>query len=205
MAVREIVLTTLSPDLSSVLGRLGYNPNKTQIDETMRDQIVETIRWAAPFIRPKAHVMETSILKKSPDTTTLEGGLQFKSSKVAALLSNATSASLMVCTIGNDLKDETDKAIKAGEMTRAVILDAIASEAVEALADHVTEVLAREHRLRGLKPTMRFSPGYGDLKTDVHDRLLPLLEAEKIGVSCHPENFILKPEKSISALIGWIK
>jgi hypothetical protein len=90
-------------------------------------------------------------------------------------------------------------------MTRAVILDAVASEAVETFADHVNEILAREHSLSGLKPTMRFSPGYGDLRTDIHTKLLPLLESERIGIRSHPQNFILYPEKTISAVIGWVK
>jgi hypothetical protein len=51
---------------------------------------------------------------------------------------------------------------------------------------------------------MRYSPGYGDLGTEVHSFMLPLLDAGGIGVSYHPDSFILVPEKTISAFTGWI-
>jgi cobalamin-dependent methionine synthase I len=50
---------------------------------------------------------------------------------------------------------------------------------------------------------MRDSPGYGDLGTDIQPDILRLLDAGKIGIACQPESFILIPEKSITAIIGW--
>lgn len=205
MPVREFILPTLLPPLNHVLGRLGYNPNKTEMDEVIRGQIIETIQWAGGYIHPAAHVLDVNIVKKQADITVLEGGLPLQSAKLSAILADAVSVSLLVCTIGNKLKEQAVKASDAGEMTRAVILDAVASEAVEAFADQITEILSRERQLQGLRPTMRYSPGYGDLKTDIHHALLPLLEAEKIGVRHHPGNFILTPEKTVTAVIGWVK
>lgn len=205
MPVREMVLPTILPSLQNVLGRMGYNPNKTELDGSIRDRIIEAVQWAGQFIHPAAHVLDLNILKKETGLVLLEEGLALHSEKLTHILSGAQSVSLMVCTIGNALKDKTAEDSNAGNMTRAVILDAIASEAVEAFADYITEILARERGLQGLRPTMRYSPGYGDLQTDIHRDLLPLLEADKIGISHHPDNFILFPEKTITAVVGWTR
>ena len=205
MPVREIVLPTILPSLRNVLGRMGYNPSKTELDGATRDRIIEAIQWSGQFIRPAAHVLDLNILKKETGLVLLEEGLSLRSDKISQILSGAQSVSLMVCTIGNALKDKAAGESGAGNMTRAIILDAVASEAVEAFADYVTEILSRERGLQGLRPTMRYSPGYGDLQTDIHRDLLPLLEADKIGISHHPENFILFPEKTITAVVGWTR
>lgn len=203
--IRPFILPVILPPFENVLGRLGYNPKKTSLDEKTEQEIRDALKFSGSFIHPKAHAMELPVVKCDAGSVTLEEGLVFHSAKLAQVLAKARQATVLACTIGQELKEETDRLTAAGEMTRAVILDAIASEAVEAFADHINEILAREHSLRGLKPAMRFSPGYGDLRTDIHAQLLPLLRSEEIGIRFHPENFILYPEKSISAVIGWFR
>lgn len=205
MNIRRFELPVILPDVKTVLGRLGYNPNKSQLEEALLNNIRSEIFGAGAAIHPVGHALEEPLKSANNGIVSTVSGLNFKSMKLCDLLQGVNTITLMVCTIGNQLKELSESLSASGQMTRAVILDAIASEAVEAFADYITEVLTREKGLLRLKPTMRFSPGYGDLKTDVHREMLPLLESDKIGIRFHPDNFILFPEKSISAVIGWKK
>jgi hypothetical protein len=203
MTVREIVISSVEPPLEAVLGRLGYNKNKSQLDESLFSQIKSEIATAINIAEPKAHILDQKIISTKDDSITIESGLVFFSAKLAKILAKSKSVSLFACTIGEKLTIETEKLLREGQAARSVILDAAGSETVEAFADYISEVLQREKKLFRLKPAMRYSPGYGDLKTNVHKELLPLLESAEIGITSNPDNFILKPEKSITAIIGW--
>ena len=54
----------------------------------------------------------------------------------------------------------------------------------------------------GYERTMRFSPGYGEWPLKAQEKLLPLVEADKIGVTL-TDTDIMIPRKSVSAIIGW--
>ncbi len=205
MNLKKYSLPTILPSLNTVLGRLGYNFKKSILDEKTELMIKKEIESASHFIKPSGHSLDCRILNQTDDAVTLDSGISLQSKKLSKILENAEKVTLLICTIGKLLPDETARLMKNEEITRAVILDAIGSEAVEAFADYMTGVLMQENTVFGLKPSMRYSPGYGDLNTETHKEILPLLEADKIGVGCHKESFILIPEKSISAIIGWLQ
>ncbi len=204
-AVRAFRLPTILPKLENVMGRLGYNPKKTRLDDVTRELILSEMDYARPHIHPAGHTRDNRIERRDNGSVFLESGIELKSSKLAGILAKAEKVTVLACTIGDELKQRFDKEAKGEQLTRAVILDAIASESVEAFADHITDILAQEYNYSGYRPTMRFSPGYGDFKTAIHSILLPFLDADKAGISSDPVTHILSPEKTISAVIGWVK
>jgi hypothetical protein len=203
MTARYFALPVIKPGLSDVLGRLGYNPKKTELDDRTLGLVEGGISYSMPYNKPVGLSVDCLVAGKGPESVTLDCGIVFRSKRLALIMKNCVSATVLACTIGSALTGEIVRLTEEGEISRAVILDAAASESVEAFAQYINSVLAREKVLRNLKPVMRFSPGYGDLKTDIQPEILKLLGAEKIGLTCSPENFILKPEKSITAIIGW--
>ena len=50
----------------------------------------------------------------------------------------------------------------------------------------------------------RFSPGYGDWDVHAQPDLLRLTQAETIGISL-TESFMLRPRKSVTAVIGLLR
>jgi len=203
MKIRRLAPPAIIPSIEKVMGRLGYNKKKTKVDDSIIQKIQNEISSSINIIHPIGNVLENKITSKYDDFIVLESGLKLKSRKICNILKDVSSVSLMICTIGKEITEKTIDLTKREDFSTAVILDAIGSEAVEALADYIEKTLSIEKSYLGLKPTMRYSPGYGDLKTDIHKEMLPLLEATSIGISFHQESYILIPEKSISAFIGW--
>jgi cobalamin-dependent methionine synthase I len=82
--------------------------------------------------------------------------------------------------------------------TRALIMQAIGTERVEALLDMLTEELKKEYGK--LRP--RFSVGYGDAPLAAQREITARLDtARQIGVSLS-DSLIMTPTKSVTAIIG---
>ncbi len=127
-----------------------------------------------------------------------------KSRALADRLKGADKAALFVCTIGRGLADAVDKYVTKGEIARATVLDAAGSEAVEALADQIDNMIKAKARAEGYAATARFSPGYGDWTIFDQVKVLKILGSGRIGVKT-TKTCIMVPEKSVSACIGLIK
>ena len=85
---------------------------------------------------------------------------------------------------------------------KAVMLQALGSERVEALCDSFCTEIASELEENGGICTRRFSPGYGDLPLDIQREIFSSLECTKrIGVSLG-DNLFMTPTKSVTAIIG---
>ena len=86
--------------------------------------------------------------------------------------------------------------------SRAIILQALGSERVEAVCDEFCREMTEE--LLPLNRTLRprFSPGYGDLALDVQRDIFSALDITRnLGVSLG-ENLMMTPQKSVTAIIG---
>jgi hypothetical protein len=192
----------IQPPINKVLSRMGYNYKKSEITEDLMFSIQKEINEARTYIQPSAVSITLEITKIDSDTVNLERDITLKSVKLAKLLEKSKSVIIFACTIGDGVEKRSAEYIGVGEMTKGIIWDAIGSEAVEASADFINGVIAQEMQIMKKSITKRFSPGYGDLKTDVHSDIMPLLETEDLGIGFDKKNFILKPEKSITAIIG---
>ena len=85
-------------------------------------------------------------------------------------------------------------------MAKAVVLDALASVAVEQLCQKLEDQIGRD--FTQYYKTWRFSPGYGDLPVTLQRDFLNVLDApRKIGV-CTNESSMLTPAKSVTAVVG---
>jgi hypothetical protein len=200
---RAFSLPSITPPLDRVLSRMGYNRKKSILDDNILSMVAKEIEYSVPLIKPSGRTLDCLVKKIEKGTVAMDCGIKFRSVKLSKIMANASRATLILCTIGNLLPGKTTELLNEGLMTRALITDAIGSEAVEAFADYITGVLKQERSLLRMKKTIRYSPGYGDLGTEVHKSMLPLLDSKSIGVSYLPDSFILIPEKTISAIIGW--
>lgn len=86
------------------------------------------------------------------------------------------------------------------DMAQAVVLDAMASVAIEQFMDKIE--LELKERYKGLFFTNRFSPGYGDYPLEKQREVIKILNTEKkIGLSLS-DSLMLNPTKSVTAVIG---
>ena len=129
--------------------------------------------------------------------TVMLGQVALPSRSLAATLTGSREAILMAATVGVGI----DRLLlRYGRLSpvRALLLQAIGAERVEALLSVFTE--EREAELGRI--TRRFSPGYGDLPLASQRELLPLLDAERtLGITLG-EALLMSPTKSVTAIAG---
>ncbi|MBQ7828072.1 MAG: Vitamin B12 dependent methionine synthase activation subunit [Clostridia bacterium] len=83
--------------------------------------------------------------------------------------------------------------------SKALMLQAIGAERIEALCDSFCNDLAREYETT-IRP--RFSPGYGDLPLDCQKQIFALLDCERrIGLTLG-DSLLMSPTKSVTAFAG---
>ncbi len=86
--------------------------------------------------------------------------------------------------------------------SRALIMQALGAERVEALCDTFNADITAEAAGLGLVTVPRFSPGYGDLPLEVQKEFTALLDcAHLIGINLN-ESMLMSPSKSVTAVIG---
>lgn len=129
----------------------------------------------------------------TPDSTLLQGN------SIRQHLEGCEKAVIMCATIGSDV-DKLIRQAQITDMSKAVVLDAMGSVAVENLCDRVDELVAKE--TGNLHSTWRFSPGYGDYPIELQKHFLQLLDAQKKIGLCTNDSFLLTPIKSVTAITG---
>lgn len=136
------------------------------------------------------------------DGTAIPGaGLALDGADIREHLADCSEAVLMAATVGPGV-DTLLRREQVRDMTDAVITDACAGAAVEAVCDMLESELRTEFSGRGLYLTDRFSPGYGDLPLGMQRSLCAALDAERrIGLTVTPGG-MLAPVKSVTAILG---
>ena len=129
------------------------------------------------------------------------GFLQIKSRDLSKNLSGCDRAVLFAATIGAG----ADRLIaKYGKIqpSRALILDALGSAAIEGwcnlLNEQVRAIAQKNNRF--LRP--RFSAGYGDFPIAIQPQLLTALDARRKAGIYLTDSCMMLPTKSVSAVIG---
>lgn len=185
-------------DKKQVLRYLGYKGQ--YIDKNINSIIDKCVKETENTVQNK-FLYEVFPLVRDKDYMYLKGtNVVLRGKDIHAQLKKSKSCALMAVTIGSGI----EKSIRYYEkvsLTKATIMDACATVAVEALCDKVEQDIRKIAENQGLYITERYSPGYGDFSIDIQKNILRVLETYRIGLTC-TDNFILMPRKSVTALIG---
>ena len=134
-----------------------------------------------------------------PDGELSGAGFAPQGEDVRALLAPCDRAILIGVTLGAEV-EALVRRTQVTNMADAVILDALASAAVENVCDNLCADLASQVAPRFL--TDRFSPGYGDMPLAQQALFFSALDiTRRIGVSLTPGGLMI-PQKSVTAIIG---
>ena len=186
--VIEIDKKLIIPKKTELVCRLGG------AIESFGESFFSSEREVISAISPRAVYVEAPIIREG-NLLRIEG-LVTDSVGLSKALWGYDSAVLFAVTLGAGV----DRLILgAGKisMERAFLLDAIASAYAEALCDY-----AEEYVCRGRRHGKRYSIGYGDLPIEKQKIQLSILDSErKIGLYLL-DSCLMKPEKSITAIIG---
>lgn len=129
---------------------------------------------------------------------TVDFGFDSVSSKsLAAALCGCEEVIFFAATVGVEA-DRLVMRYQSQSPGKALIVNAVATQRVEALCDAFWEKVKREE---GGVVRPRFSPGYGDLPLSFQRKVFDLLKPERIGITLNKQCF-MTPTKSVTALIG---
>ncbi len=175
-------------DEKRILRLIGYKKRPTEIKEPIKSIIKEEKKKLDYLLHPAS-------------IYTIVG---YDETNKHLVFKDAEKVAICICTIGPELEREIKKLMEINEMTRALILDALGSEAAEEVAIQSDRILAEKAREMNLWPSKRFSPGYG--KWDIKEQrfIFRMLPAADIGVRL-TESCMMVPRKSVSFRINFYK
>ncbi|MEA2015045.1 MAG: methionine synthase, partial [Thermodesulfobacteriota bacterium] len=166
------------------------------------EEIDRHIEYAVSLVSLKGVGLRVPLGEMTPRRVVLRTGAGIESAKLAGFLNGCKEALFIGSTAGKEIMDVIREDTAGDDMTRGVVIDAVASEMTDAALDWImgffNRMLSRENaRLtRG-----RFSAGYGDFLLENQKMMYDMLELNRIGITIN-ENFILIPEKSVTAVVG---
>jgi hypothetical protein len=193
---------SIATPLSQIYRRLGYRKGVTEL--TPRDQ-AETGRYietALSLIRLQGAARRLPVLMEGKSSLRLPEEATFESRRLLKFLGGSDEILLMGATAGPEIMAAIQEDAAGRNVTRGVVLDATASETVDAALDWIMAFYNQTLRRQGkrLLPA-RYSAGYGDLALENQRTMYRLLALEKIGIQI-TETCILVPEKSVTAITG---
>jgi hypothetical protein len=185
--------------------RLGYRKGTTVLSPEWEAEVEGYIAEAVSLIRLQGAGIRLPLRKRNENQFVLAGRYGdevLKSRRLARFLGACDEALLMGATAGREVMQAISADVGGERVTRGVVLDAVASEMVDASLDWIMSYFARElRRENGILTEGRFSAGYGDFLLENQGAMFRLLDLSRLGVRI-TESFVLIPEKSVTALAG---
>ena len=196
--INEITLEKL--DQSEALRYLGYGKNAP--DEKVQMLLNECEDELLRIAKPRFVYKVFGIEQRSDGVAILESNMIMPGNSIKEHLEGCEKAVLMAVTISMDV-DKLIRTTQITDMTKAIIIDSLASVAVEQACNKVENIFKSE--LSDYKQTWRFGVGYGDLPLDVQGGFLQIINAPKTIGLCINKSNMLTPTKSVTAIIGLSK
>ena len=159
-------------DKNEVLRYLGYNGQ--EISDTISEMIDKTSAEAEKAVTPRYCAVESPISRSADGIRVNSCGMLLCGSDITEHLKGCESVILFAASIGADIERRI-RIYEAQDLTRAIIMDCCGSSLIESYCDLVCGSIAERLTERGLFPTSRFSPGYGDLPLSLQPEFLRAL------------------------------
>ena len=193
---------SIDPPYEKIYQRLGFKKRTTQISEIQQEETDRFIQKASFIISLKGSFLRLAIKHNDGEKIILDGGLTFTSKKLSAFLHDCRETVFMAATAGSAIMEAIKDKTRQDDLAAAVVYDATASEMTDAGLDWIMDYLNQHLRREGkaLLPR-RFSAGYADFNLENQRAIYDMLQMGKIGVTIN-FNFILLPEKSVTAISG---
>lgn len=184
---------------NEILKYLQYRGNEIpyEIDEMIDGCIEEVEKISQP-----RYTLQHFDLKRENQDILLDGtNFYLPGEDIKRLLEESDRCVMIAATLGVGV-DKMLRMYKIKDLTRSVVMDSVASAAIESVIGKINDELEEHYKIEGLYLTDRFSPGYGDMDISVQPDFLRLLEAQKnIGLNVSSSG-IMTPRKSVTAIVG---
>jgi len=180
-----------------VLSNLGYK-NRIAPNNDIEKILSESIAAVYESSNPRGiYVLAPIAELNKKEIITEPGAIRSPMfARLAGLCKGKRAMVFMIATIGDEWKLHLGQ---NDSVLRQFLFDTVASEAVELAAELVEKQWRDEAESKGLKATMRFSPGYCDWDLREQSVIFNGLDSRKIGVEI-TKHYVMIPEKTISAV-----
>lgn len=186
---------------NEVLRYLGYR--KQFIDSNLSRVIDSCIEEIKSIAKPLKTYRVFNVEASKEEVRLLGCDIILRGKDIVNHLKNSKRCAILSVSLGAAV-DNRIRYLSKADITRSIILDSAATEAVESLCSLAESEIKEIAKKEGLEINYRYSPGYGDFSLNIQPEILRLLNAEKnIGLTC-TENYILLPRKSVTAVIGFV-
>lgn len=170
---------------------LGYGQHTLSEDmEKLLDTCIKEVKQVS---QPRVTVKQFRLAKEP--LRIYETGDAILGKQMEELLKDCPECLLIGCTLGLELERKLKFYAKI-DMTKAAVMDAVASAWLEEFCDEYESGLGYPAR------TYRACPGYGDFPLEFNRTIASLLDiSRKIGVTITASNLLI-PQKSMLGVIG---
>ena len=190
--------TLPAPDRAEILRYMGARGEDAQLSAL----IDECLSLCESVIECRVCSLEAELYVDGSDIRI--GTLSVQSRALAKALSGCERVLLFTATVGHALDRQIARESRL-RPARALCLQAIGAERIEAVCNAFCRDRAQLYARQGYALRPRFSPGYGDLPLSVQTDMLRLLDCQRtIGVTL-TESLMMSPSKSVSAIVGIYK
>ena len=189
-------------DKKRVYHTLGYS-NGHKPKRSIESLVEEEIAEAYQLIRPSCfyQLMDVKGIRR-PKVTLVNGSKMTLTSEVLSwALYPCRKAVIFVASIGPALEERVAQLMKEGQSGKAVVLDAVGSEATEKTVYHLQDRIRRIAKLDDAETTLRYSPGYCDWDISQQKLLFGAMDSAPIKVKLS-DTCLMSPRKSVSGIIG---
>jgi hypothetical protein len=200
MDIQIIENITVKIESKNILKKLGY-ADETQSSQRINQSIDSLLIKADKLIKTQAVYARVGLSEISGNRIKIDDKFVIASSVLKETLCNCESVFLFIATIGAELESESSKLMRENNSLESLIMDAIGSQAAEALADSLCRTLSDEVKPQGLAVTHPFSPGYCDWNIEEQKILFFVLDGGEIKVKL-TDSCMMIPRKSVSGIIG---
>lgn len=188
--------------IKAIYARLGFRKGMTAIRDAEKSRVEASIEDAVGIVQLRGAACVLGLMAVGKDGVELQDGTVFSSSALARMLSGCDQVLLMAASAGQDIMDAISSATRSDNLSRAVVLDAVASELTDSGLDWIMDYMNQELTRKARRLTRaRFSAGYGDFLLENQKAMHRILGLDAIGVSI-TNSSILIPEKSVTAVAG---
>lgn len=185
---------TILEEAIRYLGYKGAKPSEEVVAGLT--EAIEEVRVAAV---PK-HIYKAFPVKFKEDGAWIET-YAFPGQTLAKHIADCEQAVLLAATLGVGV-DRLLRKYSVLNLTKAVYVQAAAAALLEEYCDGLQKELEAYYQKQGLYVLPRFSPGYGDLPLESQRALFALLKPQKQLGLMLTDNFMMVPEKSVTAIVG---
>ncbi|MBN2103677.1 hypothetical protein JW835_06515 [bacterium] len=188
--------------MNDIYRRIGMPIHEVQKHTGVSQLLEQALQIAKPLIYPKGAYL---FLEKASDSKEFvafqDCPFEIHSRQVAKLLKSCSLCVLFMTTIGKALEERIAELSQQGDVTLGFMLDAIASETADAVADYLHRQYIQKIITAEYGVTPRFSAGYGDWPITVQNDILKCCRGDQIGIQV-TETSLMIPRKSVSAVFG---